>query len=74
MMLGLEPALILSNDHLVWRIPIVLATSSEGTIGLIDTLDVNAHTGELIIPTNFVEEIEANARTLLKSSPHSAAG
>jgi hypothetical protein len=71
MMYGIEPALVYSKERLVWRIPIVLASPMRGHIGFIGALDVDAHTSDLIIPANFVEEIEANARALLKNSPHS---
>jgi hypothetical protein len=74
MMYGLEPALVYCDERLVWRIPIVLASSMRGHIGYIGVLDVDAHTSDLIIPPNFVEEIEANARTLLKNSPYSPEG
>jgi len=72
MMHGIDPALVLSEGQLVWRIPIELATPRQGHIGFIGTLDVDAHTGELIVPATFVEEIEANARALLKSASHPA--
>jgi hypothetical protein len=71
MMHGVEPALVYSEGRLVWRIPIELASPIRGTIGFIGALDVDARTTNLIIPPNFVEEMEANARTLLGSSPYS---
>jgi len=70
MMHGIDPALVLSEGRLVWRVPIELASPMRGHIGFIGALDVDARTTDLIIPANFVEEIEANARTLLKSAPH----
>ena len=72
MMIGLDPALVYSEGRLVWRVPIALATPERGPFGLLGALDVDARSAELTIPPNFVEEIEANARTLLKSSPHPA--
>lgn len=70
MMHGIEPALVYTEGRLIWRVPIELATPMRGHIGFIGALDVDARTSNLIIPTNFVEEIEANARALLKDSPH----
>jgi hypothetical protein len=67
-----EPALVYSQERLVWRIPIEFTSPKRGHIGYIGVLDVDALTGNLIIPANFVEEIEANARALLKNSPHSS--
>lgn len=72
MMHGTDPALVLSEERLVWRVPIELATPRQGHIGFIGALDVDAHTGDLIIPANFVEEIEANARALLKGTSYPA--
>jgi hypothetical protein len=74
MMRGIEPALVYSEGRLVWRVPIELATPMQGSIGLIGVLDVDARTSNLIIPINFVEEIEANAGALLKDSLHRAEG
>lgn len=70
MMHGIEPALVHSEGRLVWRVPIELATPTRGHIGFIGSLDVDARTSEILIPHNFVEEIEANARALLKRSPY----
>ena len=65
MMHGIEPALVHSEGHLVWRVPIELATPIDGHIGFVGSLDVDARTSDLLIPPHFVEEIEANARALL---------
>jgi hypothetical protein len=71
MMHSLEPALIYSRGRLVWRVPIELASPMRGHIGFIGALDVDAHTSDLLIPPNFAEQIVANARSVLKSSPYS---
>lgn len=71
MMHGIEPALVYSEGRLVWRIAIELASPLRGPIGFIGALDVDARTTNLIIPPNFAEEMEANARTLLGSFPYS---
>jgi hypothetical protein len=70
MMHGIDPALVYSDGRLVWRIPIELASPMRGHIGFVGSIDVDARTSDLIIPPNFVKEIEANARALLKSSPY----
>jgi hypothetical protein len=72
MMHCIDPALIYNKGRLVWRVPIELASPRRGHIGFIGALDVGARTGELIIPSIFREEIEANARALLESSPYQA--
>lgn len=68
MMHSIEPALVYSEGRLVWRVPIELATPVDGHIGLIGSLDVDARMGNLLVPPNFIAEIEANARSLLKNS------
>lgn len=70
LMRGLDPALVYSKGRVVWRVAIEFATPKRGHVGYIGALDVDARSGDLLIPTNFVEEIEANARALLKNSPH----
>jgi hypothetical protein len=72
MMRGVEPALVYSKERLLWRVPIEFASPMRGRIGLLGALDVDARTGNLLISINFAEEIEANARAILKHSPYSA--
>ena len=69
MMYGLEPVLVYSQERLVWRIPIEFTSSKRGYIG---ALDVDAHTGDLIISPNFEEEIKANAWAHIKAFPHTS--
>jgi hypothetical protein len=71
MMYGLEPVLVYSQERLVWRIPIEFTSSQRGYIG---ALDVDARTGDLIIPPNFEEEIKANAWALIKAFPYTSEG
>jgi hypothetical protein len=74
MMIGLVPALVHSEGRLVWRVPISLATPKCGHLGFVGALDVDARTGELFIPANFAEEVQANARAILIDSPEVAVG
>ncbi len=59
---GGEPALVLTRDALVWRVPLILTTPSQGIVGVVGSLDVDAHTGSLIIPPDFREQVETNAQ------------
>ena len=62
-----EPSLILSNKRLVWRVPIILTSPNESTLGIVGTLDVDTRTGQLIIPDNFSNQLEANAQKIIAS-------
>ncbi len=64
---GDEPALMLSQGHLVWRVPITLTSPSQGTIGIVGVLDVDARTGSLILPPDFEEQIKAHAQALVET-------
>jgi len=61
---GGSPTLILADSTLVWRVPIVLTMPSQGVVGVVGFLDVNARTGSLIIPPHFIEQVEARAREI----------
>ena len=61
---GDDPTLILTKGRLVWRVPVILTQPSQGTVGIVGALDVDARTGNLIIPPNFVEQVETRARSL----------
>jgi hypothetical protein len=65
---GDEPALMLTQGHLVWRVPIILTSPSQGTIGLVGVLDVDARTGSLLLPPDFEEQVKARARALVETS------
>jgi len=65
MMGGGDPTLILTNSTLVWRVPIVLTTPSQGAVGVVGFLDVNARTGSLIIPPHFIEQVETRAQEII---------
>jgi hypothetical protein len=66
---GAEPSLILSQNRLRWRVPILFTSPDRGPIGIVGNLDVDARTGQLLVPDNFVEKLEANAQALVESSP-----
>jgi hypothetical protein len=67
MMGGDEPALLWSRHRLVWRVPIVLTSPAQGVLGVVAALDVDARTGQLMIPADFLEQVTRNAQTLLVS-------
>lgn len=64
-----EPALVLSEQRLVWRVPILLTSPVRGVLGAVGTLDVDARTGQLLLPPDFKSRVAANAETLFASVP-----
>ncbi len=68
MMGGGEPSLLLSQNRLVWRVPIMLTSPQRGPLGTVSHLDVDARTGQLLIPADFAQEIQAHAQALITHS------
>jgi hypothetical protein len=62
---GDAPTLILAQGRLVWRVPIILTRPSQGIVGTVGELDVDARTGSLIIPPQFAEQVQARAKALV---------
>jgi hypothetical protein len=65
---GDEPTLLLSQERLVWRVPIILTSPSKGSLGIVGTIDVDARTGSLLIADNFDEQVQERAKTLARSA------
>lgn len=59
---GEAPDLVLREDGVFWRVPVVLSSRSMGRIGLVGAIDVNVETGDLRITDQTVTEIEQNTR------------
>jgi hypothetical protein len=70
---GDEPALMFSKGCLVWRVPVVLTSPRRGKIGVVGVMDVDARTGQLLIPMlpqaneKLRKQIEARAQALVAS-------
>ncbi len=64
---GEEPTLVLTSGRLTWRVPVMLTLPSKGTVGVVGTMDVDARTGNLIIPPDFAEQVEAHAKALTET-------
>jgi hypothetical protein len=71
MMGGTEAALVYSKGRLVWRVPVILTSPFRGQIGVVGVVDVDARTGELLLPKNLEATLRTNAHALLEDSPHS---
>ncbi len=59
-----EPALVVADDYIVWRVPIVLSLPGLGDIGQVGSLDVDARTGELLLSHDDQQRIIDHARRL----------
>ncbi len=59
---GESPDLVMREEGVYWRVPVVLSSRSMGRIGLVGTIDVNVETGDLQITKQIITEIEQNAQ------------
>jgi len=66
---GDEPTLIWARNRVVWRVPLILTFPSRGVVGTVGFLDVDARTGQLMIPTDFSKQVEIHAQALTTDSP-----
>jgi hypothetical protein len=62
---GDEPTLILTKGRLVWRVPVILTRPSQGVVGIVGVMDVDALTGSLIVRPDLLEQIQARAEAIL---------
>lgn len=61
---GEPPDLVLRENGIFWRVPIVLACRSKGRLGIVGKIDVHVETGELNITEQIMNELEQNAERL----------
>ena len=66
---GDEPHLVVSQEHLCWRVPIHLALPSRGKLGQVGEIDVDVQTGQVLVDEDQLQEIVDHAERLLVSSP-----
>lgn len=64
-----QPRLVLTDQGaLVWCFPLCFYHGTEGEVGLVGEVDVDARTGQLLIDDPLREKIETNARILAKGA------
>jgi hypothetical protein len=61
---GGAPQLVV-DQHIVWRVPVILSLPPTGDRGEVGAIDVNVETGQLMITRELVEEIERRAEYLV---------
>ena len=65
---GDQPSLLVANDRVCWRVPVVLALSTRGRLGQVGQIDVDAQTGELLTTPQLIQEIKDHANRLATRS------
>lgn len=61
-----SPELVL-GDQLTWRVDVVLTSPTQGCIGRVGRLEMNAATGKVLADEELAQEIIAHARALIVS-------
>ena len=65
---GDTPTLIIYNDRLCWRVPVVLALPPKGRLGQVGHIDLDAQTGEILADDQLIQDIADHAERLVAGS------
>ena len=65
---GDTPTLVVQNDRLCWRVPVILALPPKGRLGQVGQIDVNAQTGEILADEKLIRDIADHAKRLVAGS------
>jgi len=65
---GGDPMLIVLQDRLCWRVPVMLALSPRGLLGQVGQIDIDAQSGELLLDEDDIATIADHAERLLAGS------
>jgi len=68
MLIGGEPQLVIGKLT-VWRVPVVLTSSQQGTIGEVGIVDVDAESGEALVGDSLREQILTHVQYLASPAP-----
>jgi hypothetical protein len=71
LLIGDTPALVIA-DRAVWRVPVLLTSPSRGVIGVVDSVDVDAQSGEILADADLGRQILKDAHQVAHSTPSSA--
>jgi hypothetical protein len=65
---GDTPILVIDNDRLCWRVPVILALPPQGRLGQVGQIDVDAQTGEILADDQLIQDIADHAKRLVVGS------
>lgn len=65
---GDTPTLVIHNDRLCWRVPVILALVPKGRLGQVGQIDVDAQTGEILADDQLIRDITDHAERLVTGS------
>ena len=68
MLIGGTPQLVISKQT-VWQVPVILTSSSVGTVGQAGTVDVDAESGEVLVSEELREQILNNVKHFASPAP-----
>lgn len=63
---GDEPSLVIDGEQFLWRVPVCLSVLPHGRLGHVGSIDVDAHTGQLLVTKKLVEEMQRAAMSLVE--------
>lgn len=67
-----EPELVIAQEQIKWRVPVVLSLSTLGDLGEVGTIEVDALTGNLLIGLEAQDKIIQHANRLYHGATHQA--
>ena len=65
---GDMPTLVVQNERLCWRVPVILSLSPKGRLGQVGQIDVDVQTGEILADDQLIHDIADHAKRLLAGS------
>jgi hypothetical protein len=67
-----DPMLVV-DEHICWKVPVILSLTSRGDVGEVGTIDVDVETGQLHVTPQLITEISHRAKGLALSTPSTPA-
>ena len=61
---GESPTLLLADQQVLWRVPIMMTYPSYGRLGTVGAIDVSAETGKMLISDSTIRELQDNGKAL----------
>ena len=63
-LLSESPDLAASGGRLCWRVPVALSLPGQGRLGQVGIIDVDVHTGEVLVDDTLISNITRHANQL----------